>query len=410
MAYLPQEDEEEQLSTAALGQQGATTPSVGPTQTYNPSSSSRFTNFGDYFRANNGAGMGDSLVSGLEGAATAAGTGAQKAAGDVKAGAAAGTVQGPAQGTTVGIAPPPSVVPATPPRPRPTPAQVRLDLGVMAKSGNYTPTPAHVAGTLAPAAPAAPAPSGPVISRGEAEGMAGRTYSGPSEDDVEALFAPLQRDATRATQNISTARDAAGVKAVQGGTGFEATLAHAGAGGRLPDLRAKYGSLAGDVRTARGEASQAVGQAARDSGVATEGYRGLVGDFDAEQGRLAQERAEKDVKYQRGQWRNATANTAGGKLGSYKAVETRPTGEQWLDFIDPGLRERNPGTAYVGGSFLRDLGLPEGSFSKMAKTFDLLTEEEALQATRLVSRAQGADDYIPLLEYLNKMAQKYGVY
>lgn len=207
MAYLPYEDEEDALGGAGLSQ-GANT--GGPTQVYNPSGPSRFTNFAQYFNANNGQAAGDSLVAGLEAPAAAAHSGLTSAKNETVSAAQAGTARGP------------TPLPSGPMSTAPVP---RTGLG----------TPSQVAAS-----------------------HVGATYTGPTMEATAARFDPLQQGATRAAQNINTARDAAGVRAIRGGTGFQATLAHAGAGGRLSDLRKKYGGLAGEAGDMYGAATGAV--------------------------------------------------------------------------------------------------------------------------------------------------------
>ncbi len=215
MAYNPFEDEEDELGQA--GPAGTGTANYGTTQAANPSSSSRFINFGDYFKANGGQQAGDKLVSGLEGAAGAAQTASTGARTNLTNQAATGTVQAP-------------VMPAAVTQP-------------IARSPDRI---------------------------YEAPKLPG--YSGPSQETATAAFAPIGTAATTAVQRINQSKDAAGVKAVQGGTGFDATLAYAGAGGRLGQLRNKYGGLVSSVNADQAATNAAIGTAEATSKASGETY------------------------------------------------------------------------------------------------------------------------------------------
>lgn len=415
MAYIPyDEDEEDELAGGSPGQVGTGSANYAPSVTHNPSSSGKFTNFSAYFNANNGAARGDELVSGLQGPADAARTGAEKAKTDTTTKATANTIQGPAQGVTVAtpVAPPPvQTVTATP-------TTTQKQLGAIAKSGGTWRAPQQPA--TQPAAPAtqpaapAPAPVQPAntITPEEAKAKGAQTYTGPTADSVDELFAPLQSQATNAQRNISMSRDAAGVKALGGRTGFEATIARAGAGGRINELQKKYGRLAGDVRDAHYDASTAAGRAELDSGTAIGGFQKLTGDYDtAEADRVAKlkERQAADLeKWNAGKWNNAWAGLPGAKEHFGGGTGKRPTGREWLAAFDPYL-------GAAPGSRLDRLGVSAEWGRKFVDLFDKLPDDEAMRVMQMGSTrnpdgtARTPMQEIEFLNYLASLAPKYGV-
>lgn len=293
MAYLPYEEDEEALGMGGPNQGGA--PGVSATQTYNPSGPSRFTNFASYFNANGGQAAGDKLVADIEAPAKAAKAGAETTKADVSRKAKENTIQGP----TGPAVPNPTVVPP--------PAAV---------------APPHAGVTKYKTIRQGLTSSGPTTNTAlnTARTQAARTYGGPSVSGVDELFAPLQKQATNAARGVSLAQDAAGVKALRGGTGFEATLARAGAGGRMAELRKRYGNLVGDVSDvhmgARGDAEAA----ANASGVATQAWGQHVRELEAEEARQAEAAAaaarEVDAARARDAATTARNQTDPGRLGT----------------------------------------------------------------------------------------------
>lgn len=403
MAYLPYEEDDE----LQMGQGGLPT-TGGVAQVTNPTQAGRFTNFADYFKANNASALGDQLVGGLSQPAEAAKTGAQTAQTDVTTKAAAGTVQGPAPNTS--IAKPPAPVSAAPQKPA-APAVIQNPTGGPVKLSPAQMTAINTAKTQ-PAAPTQPAATGvydvrepTVVSREDAGKNAEQKYAGPTTDEVDEVFRPLQRQATDANRNISMAKDAAGVKALGGRTGFEATLARAGAGGRMHELQRKYGGLAGSVRDAHFGAWKAADKATTDSATALSGWGGMVGEHDAERKAEADTRAAAQDAYDKRTWGNAWKNFAGWNgLNPNTAQPRRPTGEEFLRLLNGAP----PGVPFgeLQGGMLDQLGVSPQDRVKMARLIDKLSESEL----RTLMNMNPHDDIEAFGNALMALAQKHGVF
>lgn len=241
MAILPYEDdEEEQLRQAAAGGAvGAPAPNYAPTQSTNPAGASRFINFGQYFNANKGfaeASAGN-LASSLSSSADAAQNAATAGQASLTDKAQKNTVQGPMpEVATPAAAAAPSVIKS--------PDRQYEQKPVAPKSPDriYEQKPAQQAATAG----------------------AGK-YAGPTQDDVTSLFAPLESQARDVGNKLNQTVDAPGVKALQGGTGFGATLTNAAGAGTLAGLRQKYGGLGTAMTDARTAATGAVNTAQQTS-------------------------------------------------------------------------------------------------------------------------------------------------
>lgn len=234
MAYLLNEEEDELNRPAGSGGAGlASVGSVGPTQVNNPSGPSRFINFSSYFNANRGAAeaAGNSLVSGLESKAQGAQAGAQKAQTDVATQATANTLKGPEAGVRV---------------------EIPMDKGTHA-------------GT---------------VSLEDAKKKGETKYTGPTAESVNTLFGPLSQQAATASRELAQTGDAAGVKALRGGTGFDAQLANTAAGGRLEGLRKKYGNVSNAVADSKALATGAASAAQGTTEASAAAYKGMANSYE----------------------------------------------------------------------------------------------------------------------------------
>lgn len=241
MAYVPRQDEEDEETGFGPSAVSATAaaPAVGSSTTFNPSAPSRFTNFSSYFSANNAGAMGDKLVGDLDSKASGAQTDATKAKDNVVSQAQSSTIAAPTAGQK---APAPPQQSATRPPVYGVPSYGSIKQGLRA----------------------GPDGSGTAY----AQGQAARAYTGPTGETVYSTFDPLMQAGAKAQKNINTAQDAAGVQAIQGGTGFDATLTSAGAGGRKSELKGKYAKLYDAMEGDRKAAWEAANKAAADSGAA----------------------------------------------------------------------------------------------------------------------------------------------
>jgi hypothetical protein len=362
MAYAPyEEDEDENLSPVAQpsGAGLSSVGSYGPTQVNNPSPSGRFTNFSSYFNANKSAAntMGTGLADRLEGSASTALAGAKKAETETTESAAANTLKGP-EATTPG-----------------QPASAWIE------ASTQIPT------TLDP--------------RKEAEEKKGTIYKGPTQDSVSAAYDPFTTQADKTGREIGQTKDAAGTKAVMGGTGFDAQLAHVAGGGRLSGLRQKYGGISKAVSDSKALAVAAANNAQETTRTSTAAWDQRSKDF-AETDRLTQEAATgaQNAK-NKADWNTAIDgfNQSIGKeqnavLGEQQAgghiptTGERPSGANFAAMMPDFFKNRtSPG--YVPPYFLE-------------RVFDSLSDDEA--------RAMLAMKKDPaFVQLVRQMAQKYKV-
>ncbi len=206
--YNPWDEEDDQanLSPAALGQTPQETPAgAAPTSVTNPSSSGRFTNFASYFNANPAAAAaGQNTVEGLGQQAQRLQEQSAKDRGSVVSSAGATTVMAPPK----------------------DPAARAVEEANREKQAEYGYTP--------------------------------NQYTGPAVEQVGQRFAQTGAKAEDTTRRLNQTRDAEGMKALQGGTGFQAALAYAGAGGQADTLRKRYAGLLGNVEKDANAATSAV--------------------------------------------------------------------------------------------------------------------------------------------------------
>lgn len=359
MAYAPYEEEDEDglspmarapgppgsLRTKASSATPAPTApqaSMGPTQVNNPSTSGRFINFSSYFNANRPAaeGAGDRLVgdltkeaSGVESAAKSVQTKTSKDAAD-------GTLGMPNPGTMVERA---------------------FDTG--SRVGYITPE--------------------------LAEQKSKTVYAGPGQDNVEAAFAPLGARADTVGRSINQTTDAAGTKAVTGGTGFQAQLAHTAAGGRLGDLRQKYGGLSKAVADSKALASGAVKYAQDTTTANAAAYGKLASDFAGREKVSDENRIRREQESTKNAWNTALTNS--NKYGGHiPTTGTRPGGQVFASSLPQDFA--NPASP---------LYMPPAA---VAKVFDALSDADA-QAVLSYDRRNGAG----FREMLNNLGIKYGV-
>lgn len=385
MAYLPYEEDDETLG--AGGGTGGAPAGVGPTQVYNPSGPSRFTNFSAYFNANPQAG-GTGLSDTIQGQAESAKTGSSAAKTSTTTRAQNATLVRPQAVQPPQAATPPATTPAKPPPYR----GPQLGRGG-ANQGAWT-QPAQ------PPPPVAQQPTG--LSRAQIEEGASRTYAGPTENDVAATFDPIQKSASRVQRDLSMSRDAAGIKAMGGRTGFESTLAFAGNRGRLAGLRQKYGGLGAGVAADRAEATGAV-KAATDASTQAQGEWGtLKKDLDAAEAANAESVAANKAAESKRLWGEAHSRSLGGRNGR-PAPEGRPSGQGFLDAIDPFNQVKSPYGTPLG--WLGQIGIQGRGLELMAQTFDRMSEEDALHTLSMDPQK----DVRAFMNHMQAMAQKYGV-
>ncbi len=384
MAYAPyEEDEDENLSPVAQpsGAGLSSAGNYGPTQVNNPSGPGKFINFSSYFNANSGAaqGMGSQLADRLEGGASSALSGAKKTEADTTTSAAANTLAGPAAGVTVAN---PALVPTvTAPEPKPTRGPVLDDRSKPRPVKDRT------------AAPPPPTYAQPVntITPEEAAAKGGTIYKGPTAAGVNAAYDPLQSRADVTGRELAQTSDAAGVKAVQGGTGFDAQLAYVAGGNRLSGLRQKYGGISKAVSDSKNLALAAANNATDTTAASVGAYQGLGKTFsDAETERKRVETETATKKSQDG-W-NSVIDASNGRGWGAHIVTTgeRPTGEAFVSTIPP------------------EYPLAKMDRATAARVFDAMSDEEAKAALRHPMLG-GSGNWDAFNEYLNQMARKYGV-
>jgi hypothetical protein len=369
MAYAPyEEDEDENLSPVAQpsGAGLSSAGNYGPTQVNNPSGPGKFINFSSYFNANKGQaeGMGAALGDKLEGGAQGAQDFTKKTEKDVTDAATANTLKGPDAGQAIVAAAPTS----------PTPKIETISV-VPDQSG----------------------------LRKEAAEKAGTVYKGPTQESVAATYRPAQEKADIAGRELAQTSDAAGVKAVQGGTGFDAQLAYVAGGNRLSGLRQKYGGISKAVSDSKNLAVAAANKAQETTKTNAAAW-GQRSQAYADADRIAQETADTA--------RNTKAKDAWNAAldGFNQSVDaTGPTavlGEQQSGGHIPTTGERPTGASFAAAmpqyySHRASPGYIPPYF--LEKTFDALSNEEALQMLSMSKSGYGFADFV------RQMAKKYGV-
>ncbi len=372
MAYAPyEEDEDENLSTVAQpsGAGLSSAGQYGTTQVNNPSTPGKFTNFSSYFNANSGAagGMATKLGDRLEGDASGALSGADKTLKTTTTDATKNTLAGPGAGITV----------AKPKTERIEGADTQLQ---------DTPTTWQPDNTITPT---------------NAASLAGTAYKGPTETTVAEAYAPLQAKADKAGREIATTTDAAGVKALQGGTGFDAQLAYVAGGNRLSGLRQKYGGLSKAVSDSKGLATAAANRGAADTKTAADAYGKIGKTFSDAETEAARVAGEKTRGAERDSWNNADDafnfsvgadqnailgdQQAGGHIAT---TGERPTGETFRQMLPQAF------THPASPMFI--------PYNYMVTVFDSLTPDEARQMLSMPKDPA-------FVQFVLQMGKKYGV-
>ncbi len=294
--FNPYDEEDDGLSTAALGQ-SATRPPAGasPTSTANPSSPNRFINFSSYFNANKGTAenKANELMGGLGNAAQATLDTSKK---DKDTSIAASNA-------SRGMAPPTD------------PQALAVEDANREKQEEYYPG----------------STSGPGMSP---------TGAGPTPDQIGQHYAGTAMSAQATTQKLNQTTDAEGVKALQGGTGFNAALTSAAAGGRMADLRKKYGGLMGQVdadrKEAEGAAVSSMGERATNAGKWDEFDRKRSADFAKSQAE-AQEKHDAPVRAAEAEVLRLKQEGNSRKRYQDSNAWLYLPYEEWLRFGSPGL-------------------------------------------------------------------------